>query len=724
MPTISIITAVRNGLPLIERAYGSIARQAFADWEWLTVDDGSTDGTGELLGSLAARDPRVRLLLHHENQGAAAARNTALRAARGEFIAYLDHDDEYYPDYLAQVAQMRDKGDVLVFGYDMIFDDGEAQGRKTIWDPGRVRDDFFASCIVTPLGVAHRCALVERVGGFNELLWRNEDWDFWKRLARAGARFTFVQAKSGLFHVRSGSLSRTGKPNGRQRGTIEGNWRSGRPIFADGDCKSEISDLRFEIGKEEEGPHPGPLPVPERTSSHRPLLTAHRSPPTAHLAHPKREKTRKIAFVSPHCVLDFTNGAATATLDGLSLLAQSGFECQAFCNSRIDAWEEVLMEEILAQRQVRYIVRNAQIGPHRGRMIFTTHNQVAVTLFNSASTRGGWINNEEIAAFLAACEIFLKKNRPDVVWTYGGDPVSLAVQKLAKRLDIPILFALHNFAYRDASAFEMVDYVIVPTDFCRQFYWNTIGLASLYLPLVVDPERVQLERGQSPHPEGEGTTAHRPPPTAHSIPPTAHCPPTEQYVTFVNPEPRKGIHFFARIVEVLFRKRPDIPLLMVEGASKASFLPQLGIDLSGAKNLRIMPNAPDARGFHAMTKILIMPSFMENAGLVAMEAMLNGIPVLASNRGGLRETVGDGGFLFDIPARYTPETRGIPTAEEVGPWVETIIRLWDDAVECERWSQAARKRAERWRPQFVAPVYCEFFGNLTHQPGPPLMPHP
>jgi len=76
MPALSIITAVRNGLPLIERAYRSITAQTSADWKWLTVDDSSTDGTGELLGSLAARDPRVRLLLHHENQGAAAARNT------------------------------------------------------------------------------------------------------------------------------------------------------------------------------------------------------------------------------------------------------------------------------------------------------------------------------------------------------------------------------------------------------------------------------------------------------------------------------------------------------------------------------------------------------------------------------------------------------------------------------------------------------------------------
>ena len=199
----------------------------------------------------------------------------------------------------------------------------------------------------------------------------------------------------------------------------------------------------------------------------------------------------KIAFVSPHCVVDFTNGAATATLDALAFLQSLGFQCEAFCNTRLDAAEEVLVEEILAQRGMRYQVRNAEIGRYRGRMIFTAYGSYAmqdaltpggrgedeaksevgsqmseellspprapssplpaprsvpVTLFNSASTRGAWINREEIAAFLTACSLFLKKNRPDLVWTYGGDPAALAVQGMAKQLGIPVLFALHNLS--------------------------------------------------------------------------------------------------------------------------------------------------------------------------------------------------------------------------------------------------------------------------------------
>ena len=107
---------------------------------------------------------------------------------------------------------------------------------------------------------------------------------------------------------------------------------------------------------------------------------------------------------------------------------------------------------------------------------------------------------------------------------------------------------------------------------------------------------------------------------------------------------------------------------------------------------------------------------------MAVEAMVNGIPVLASARGALPETIGDAGFLYDIPEQYTPESHMLPTAEEVEPWVETIIRLWDDARYYEEWSQRGRSRAEQWRPERLAPLYREFFSNLCHQPGPPLVP--
>jgi glycosyltransferase involved in cell wall biosynthesis len=194
-------------------------------------------------------------------------------------------------------------------------------------------------------------------------------------------------------------------------------------------------------------------------------------------------------------------------------------------------------------------------------------------------------------------------------------------------------------------------------------------------------------------------------------------------VTLVNPQTSKGLCVFARIAEVLARRRPEIPLLVVEGRSHESWRKQTGIDLEHLSNVQVMPMTGDPREFYAVTKIVLMPSLWnESFGLVAAEAMLNGIPVLASNRGALPETISDAGFLFDVPVRCVPESLEVPTAAEVEPWIETILRLWDDPAHYDQWSQKSLDHAQRWQPERVANAYRNFFGGVFVQPAPPLVP--
>ena len=75
-----------------------------------------------------------------------------------------------------------------------------------------------------------------------------------------------------------------------------------------------------------------------------------------------------------------------------------------------------------------------------------------------------------------------------------------------------------------------------------------------------------------------------------------------------------------------------------------------------------------------------------------------------------------------FPLAYTHADAHVPSAEEVEPWVETIIRLWDDDAYYEHWSQAGRERSQLWHPDRLAPVYREFFSNICPQPGPPIVP--
>jgi glycosyltransferase involved in cell wall biosynthesis len=137
-------------------------------------------------------------------------------------------------------------------------------------------------------------------------------------------------------------------------------------------------------------------------------------------------------------------------------------------------------------------------------------------------------------------------------------------------------------------------------------------------------------------------------------------------------------------------------------------------------NVQVMGNTPDPRQFWRQTRVALLPSlWWENQPLAAIEAMINGVPVIGSDRGGIPETLGAAGICLPLPDRLTPATQFLPTAEEVEPWVQTVIRLWDDLAFYEEQSLLARQEALRWHPDRLRPLHAEFFGSAQCQAGPP-----
>ena len=174
---------------------------------------------------------------------------------------------------------------------------------------------------------------------------------------------------------------------------------------------------------------------------------------------------------------------------------------------------------------------------------------------------------------------------------------------------------------------------------------------------------------------------------------------------------------FARIAVVLNERRPDIPLLVVEGRGASDALARLPIDLSGLSNLNRMANTPDPRDFYRVSRAVLVPSlWRESLGRVPMEAMANGIPVLASDRGALPETLGSAGFVFVIPERYTAQSLAIPTSREVAPWVAVLEKLWDDPEFEMRQRELALAEARRWEPARVAEEFENFFRRFAVPP--------
>ena len=119
-PVFSILSPVYNSSAFVRRSYFTLASQTFTDWEWIVVDDGSTDNTAEIVQSIA--DPRIRFSRHTPNRGRGYTRNAALEASSGDWMVVWDIDDMYFPDRLEKINRARMEGYDFCCSYAVVVD--------------------------------------------------------------------------------------------------------------------------------------------------------------------------------------------------------------------------------------------------------------------------------------------------------------------------------------------------------------------------------------------------------------------------------------------------------------------------------------------------------------------------------------------------------------------------------------------------------------------------
>lgn len=141
-PVFSVVTPVYDGAQYIDRSYAMLAAQTFRDWEWVVVDDGSTDGTVDKLRAIA--DPRIRLISYAPNRGRGYARSRALEVARGEWMVVWDADDLYVPDRLERIDRARREGFDFCCSYAAVVDNAfNLKGVRGFLAPGSGLPRFF-----------------------------------------------------------------------------------------------------------------------------------------------------------------------------------------------------------------------------------------------------------------------------------------------------------------------------------------------------------------------------------------------------------------------------------------------------------------------------------------------------------------------------------------------------------------------------------------------------
>jgi glycosyltransferase involved in cell wall biosynthesis len=210
-PSVSVVIAAYNMAQYVEQAVRSVLAQTCEDLEVIVVDDGSTDGTAQVMDAFAG-DHRVRLV-RQQNLGQPKAKNAGIRAARGAFIAFCDADDLWDPRKLErQMPAFADPDVGVVYSRTMMIDGAGRQTGETSGDgpSGYVLPQLFVRNFV-PFGTAVvRRSILDACGMFDESLAMGIDWDLWLRVARTW-KFVLVAEPLYLYRVWPGQMSKNWK---------------------------------------------------------------------------------------------------------------------------------------------------------------------------------------------------------------------------------------------------------------------------------------------------------------------------------------------------------------------------------------------------------------------------------------------------------------------------------------------------------------------------------
>jgi glycosyltransferase involved in cell wall biosynthesis len=237
---------------------------------------------------------------------------------------------------------------------------------------------------------------------------------------------------------------------------------------------------------------------------------------------------------------------------------------------------------------------------------------------------------------------------------------------------VKVVFGLRSEVYLGFRDWRHISGILTPSQYLTSLYQADSGLESTPLPAPLDPDEIVADN-------------HEP-----------------IFITFVNPSARKGVDFFAHLAERLCTARPDLPFLVIESGGSAGTLVAAGLragfDLRRHENIMISPPVPLPKDIFAPTRVLVVPSLQEPGARVVAEALLNGVPPIVSNRGGLAEMCNGAG-------------RVLPVDDEaaIDAWIEAIVPLMDDEDLYRSESARARVASTAYDRDALRPRYDAFF---------------
>jgi len=398
----------------------------------------------------------------------------------------------------------------------------------------------------------------------------------------------------------------------------------------------------------------------------------------------------RLLLLLPQLPQDPASGAARSMRTICELLAGAGWSVRALAVTATEAAAPVAPADLLSGMNLAVTTRppNRAVYKHdRPVLEFDSAHGIHYQLLDT----GGyavmqWMDGHG-PQFNRLYQRELADHRPDIVFGYGGLPGDVERFQRARAAGCKVVFGLRNHGYKDAIWLRDFDAVLTCSEYLSGVYREALGLLSTGLPSPLDPA-VTIAPEREPI-----------------------------FFTAINPSVEKGVFFLARLAEELAVRRPDIPMLFIESRGSGGQLVQAGLagdfDLRRHESLMFAPAVPKPAEIFRGTRVLLAPSVWEEPfGRIAAEALLNGVPPLVSDRGGLAEAANGGGFVLPLPKSLKLETRTPVAAADVEPWLEVMLRLADDEQFYAEASARARAAGAAYQPAVLAPRYVDFFQRL------------
>ncbi len=376
----------------------------------------------------------------------------------------------------------------------------------------------------------------------------------------------------------------------------------------------------------------------------------------------KQLRKPRILWATPYCLLDTSSGAAISSREMLRQLVFNGYEVVVIGATVFDSekglsklpsnWQSIIGNNKLIRVKDTPLVHNLLVTAQRMR------SQLSV---QEADT---WY-----ALYIQALDTF----KPDLVWFYGGQPLELLISEAAKERGIPCAAYLANASYQGKRWCRDVDVIITNSQANADFYERQEGLKSIPVGVFVDPSTVIASRH------------------------------TRKNILFINPSLEKGAGIVIQLAMMLEKNRPDIQFEVLESRGNWQILVEQVTNHYGEKrekldNVMITSNTGDMRPIYSRARLLLAPSlWWESAGRIVVEAMLNAIPAIVTDRGGLPEMMGRGGIKVQLPEVYYEKPYTLyPNHELLRPLAEKIIQFYDDEVFYREYVSRARFTGERF----------------------------